>query len=291
MKKETICFIVNPKSGTADKAIFPEQVEEHLDLQRFSSEIHFTEGPNHGTEIAKVAAEKGAYLAVAVGGDGTVNEVAQGLIGTNTSLGVIPQGSGNGFANHLKIPTDVENALKLLNTGKIMAIDTINVNGHVFIGVAGIGFDAHVGKVFSENGRRGLMGYIQVVMNEFYKYTPTDYELVIDGKVVKRKALLVSFANCSQYGNNFSIAPQASATDGYIDVAILKDVPHYSLPLVIFQMMNGTADQCKYIEHLHGREISVKEDSLLAHLDGEPVSFDEEMRFSVTPLSLNVLVE
>lgn len=229
MSKRTICFIVNPISGIGRQKVIEKLIDEQLDRTLFDYEIAYTKAAKHAIELSKDAALRNIDIVVAVGGDGSVNETAKGLVNTNSALAIIPTGSGNGLARHLNIPLNLKKAMQVINKGKQTAIDSIQMNDETFVNVAGIGFDAHIGWEFAKFGKRGFSSYIKVITREFPKYKAQDFELIIDGNKVTKNAYLISFANGSQWGNNAYIAPTADISDGEMDIAILRD----------FKLMNG----------------------------------------------------
>ena len=214
--KKRIIFIVNPVSGTSGKNFVLKLIEDYLDKTAYDHEVMKTEHVGHATELARQASEKGVNIVCAIGGDGTVNEVATGLVHTQTALAIIPSGSGNGLARHLRIPTDPLSAIKIINRGLTQPMDYGIVNGRPFFCTCGVGFDAFISQRFAESGKRGPVSYIENVLNSSLNYHPETYELDIvnnrEGEEVHQiyKAFLISLANASQYGNNAYSAPSAS---------------------------------------------------------------------------------
>ncbi len=186
--------------------------------------IVFSDGVSHARQIAKEAVNK-FHLVVAVGGDGTVNEVASAIVGSDAIFGIVPYGSGNGLSRFLGISMNAEKAIKNLGSGNIEIIDSARLNGQPFFNMAGMGFDAHISEVFSHGKKRGFLTYIKSSFEEIYKYKPQLYHLEIDGKTYEREAFMLSFANSSQYGNNAHISPHASVQDGLLDVCVIKQFP------------------------------------------------------------------
>lgn len=283
-------FIVNPVSGVGKQRVIEGLVQKGLDRSKYEAEIVYTEAAGHATELAHEAAQQNVPVVVAVGGDGSVNEVGRGLINTESAMGILPAGSGNGLARHLNIPTDLTAAIQTLNRGQVQKIDTASLNGEPFLGVAGIGFDAHIGWEFSTYGKRGFSTYVKIVLKEYPKYKPNQYKLLIDGKTYEREAFLISFANSSQYGNNASIAPLADIQDGLLDICILSAFPAHNAPRVIWRLFNNSLHQSPYLEVLHGKQIEVQTSSPILHLDGEPVKMDAPLSIRIHPLSLRVVV-
>lgn len=287
-EKKRIVFIVNPLSHEL-KGCNPEYIIENtLDLNQFDYRIVYTEYPRHASELAHDFLNSFDIIA-AVGGDGTVNEVGRALINTNATLAIIPVGSGNGLARHLGIPIGLVQAIRALNHSYPICIDTAKINDRPFLGVAGIGFDAYMADRFARFGRRGLASYCKVAIQEFAHYQSQTYHLSIDGRPITRKAFILSFANSSQYGNDFIIAPKAHIADGFLDLVILDDVPAYSIPQYIYRFKHGTLDHSSHYESYRFKEITLCAPSILAHLDGEPVRFQNEIKITVQPHSLKIL--
>lgn len=287
--KKKVCFIVNPISGTGKNKKIKSLIKKHLNRKQFDYRIFYTSRPKHATELAQKALEKKFEIVVAVGGDGTINEVAQGLIGSSAALGIIPTGSGNGLARHFKIPSDPKSAIEVLNEDHDQWIDTVKINQESYIGVAGIGFDAEVSHAFAELGKRGFSSYIKVVLSELPNYQPQEYELVIDGKPLVEKAFLICFANSKQYGNNAFIAPQAEIDDGFLDVIILKEFPKHATPKIVHDLFNRHIEDSKYTTVLKCQEVIIKKPLHYLHLDGEPMQFNEDVYIRVLPSSLKIL--
>jgi len=290
-KQKTVLFIINPVSGTGKKKNIERLIGEELDQNRYIASIQYTEKPQHAAEISRKAAQEGTDIVVAVGGDGTVNEVATGLVGTETALAILPSGSGNGLARHLGIPMKLRQAIGVLNRGRILPIDTATINGEIFVNIAGMGFDASVAKKFATAGKRGFSTYFRITAGSYRNYQPKQYRLEIDGKVIRRRALLISFANSSQFGNNISIDPAASVSDGLIDVCIVGKMPFWKLLLLAPLIFLKKIDLTRYIEIIRAKEIVVKrKKGKSIHLDGDPMKMGKELTIRVNPLSLKVVV-
>ena len=285
-----ICFIVNPVSGLGRQKVIEKLVAEKLDHTQFEHRIAYTQAAKHAIELARMAAEERFDIVVAVGGDGSVNETATGLVGTGTAMAIVPTGSGNGLARHLRIPLDLVKAIGVINTGKVAVIDSVQLNGHVFVNVAGIGFDAHIGWEFAKFGKRGFSSYLKIISRELPGYKAQQYELIADGRALTKKAFLISFANGSQWGNNAYIAPMADCTDGLIDIAILKKFNLLRGISLGYRLFRKTAHLSAALETIKAREVLVKQPGTIAHIDGEPIETGHELRIRVNPLSLNVII-
>jgi YegS/Rv2252/BmrU family lipid kinase len=283
-------FIINPISGGKKKDGVPDLIEKHLDTQSLKLVIVFSDSVSHARQIASDAANK-FEVVVAVGGDGTVNEVASAIVGSDTRLGIVPFGSGNGLSRFLKIPMDIEKSIKTLTTGKVELIDSAILNGRPFFNMAGIGFDAHIAGVFSQNKKRGFVSYIKSAFEEINKYKAQRYHIEIDGKTFEREAFMISIANSSQYGNNAHVSPRASVQDGMLDVCVIKPFPLWRLTEMGIRMITKTTDKVKYLEIIRGKHIVVeraKEGPV--HLDGEPLMEGKEIIIDILPMSLQVIV-
>ncbi len=284
-------FIINPISGGRDKKFLPELLKR--ELKNKSYEIAYTNGPEHATALALDGIARGFTNFIAVGGDGTVNEVAKALIGTDFNMGILPQGSGNGLARHNKIPMQIASAVRLLNNPNVKRIDTCKLNNMPFINASGVGFDAHIGKLFAANkhGKRGFSTYFNMTINEFKNYKSQKYAITADGKKLDENAFLITFANSSQYGNNAFIAPDASMTDGMIDLCIMKPFPPLNVLELGFKLFTRTINSSQYIETVKAKVIVVqREFAGDIHLDGEPYLSGKEIKVEVVPNSLNLLI-
>ncbi|TKC12975.1 diacylglycerol kinase family lipid kinase [Pedobacter polaris] len=292
MSKANILFIINPISGGKKKLKIPALIDLYLDKAKFNANFSYTEYIGHAAEIAEEASNKNFDIIIAVGGDGTINEIAPKVMQQNKVLGIIPFGSGNGLARFLKIPMDTIKAIQLINNFKIQVVDAAKLNERYFFNMAGMGFDAHISSVFAGNKSRGLRGYVEMGLKEMTSYLPQTYEIEIDGINFTREAYLVSVANSSQYGNNVHISPKSSLIDGLLDICIVKPFPLYKLPVLAYQMLSKSTDRSDMVEILKGKNIKItraKEDSI--HLDGEPYFMGKAINIEVIPLALNIITK
>jgi YegS/Rv2252/BmrU family lipid kinase len=236
--------------------------------------------------VARAACEH-FDVVYAVGGDGTAHEVARRLIGTPLALGIVPTGSGNGFARHIGMPLNLRRSLRACSNQRIVTIDTATVNGIPFIGMMGVGFDAWIATAFATHEARGLRTYLRAGMRGWLRYAPEQYSIDVDGEHLQRRALLVAIANASQYGNNARIAPLASLQDGMLDVVIVERASIAAAA----RLFSGTLDRAAGVTMRRGRHIDVqRQASGPAHLDGEPVTLPERLTIEVVPQSLRVLL-
>lgn len=259
--KKKIAFIINPISGTGSKKDIPNIIQAHLDVKQYQPEIVFTEHRLHGRELAKQFVDKGFYAVVAVGGDGTVNEVARSLIHTDTALGIIPIGSGNGLARHLDLPMNVKKTVQQLNRSEQILIDYGIVNGQPFFCTCGTGFDAYVSTEFAKGKDRGIMAYIEKMITGYFNYKSQSLHLVGESIDLKAKAFVLTFANAAQWGNNAYIAPQASVQDGQMDISILSNFPIIAIPSLALQLLTKTIDKDFFMTTLRTDEVTLYRDT------------------------------
>lgn len=288
--KKNILFIINPVSGGKSKKKFPELARKFLDPSLLEPEYVFTKHPDHAYELALNAVKAGVDIVAAVGGDGTINEVASAIESTSCIMGIIPFGSGNGLARSLNISLNNEHALRAINSLNTRTIDTGILNEWKFFNIGGIGFDAHISSKFAGMKSRGFKGYIKTTFTEIIKYKPQRYRIEIDGRELERKAFMISIANSSQYGNNAHISPHASLDDGLLDLCVVKPFPLLRLPLMGYHMFAKSSHKSGYVEIIKGKNIRIQTDkSSIVHVDGEPRELSRDILISVKPLSLSVL--
>jgi YegS/Rv2252/BmrU family lipid kinase len=289
--KRKIVFIINPNSGTSKKETIPDIINEEIDNEQFDVEIVFTEHRGHGSELAREYVLKQFYSVVAVGGDGTVNEIARELRHTSVSLGIVPIGSGNGLARHLDIPMSVRKSVKQLNHSESIFMDYGIVNEQPFFCTCGTGFDAYVSTEFAKGKNRGIMAYIEKMITGYFSYISQSYHLVGKGIDLKTKAFVMTFANASQWGNNAYIAPQASVQDGKIDISIISRFPIIAIPTLALQLFTKTIDNDLFMTTLRSSEVTLyREESGPFHYDGEPYEEGKEIHIKVVTDGLKVLV-
>lgn len=286
-----ILFVLNPKSGTGKKRQIPHIIADNIDINRYNYEICYTKYKGHAKEIAAEAAKRGVDVVVAVGGDGTVNEVGCGLINTDTAMGILPCGSGNGLARHLGIPTDLRKAVKILNECVVHRLDYGVINDFPFFCTCGMGFDAFISMQFAKSGRRGPVTYAEKILKEWLNYKPQTYIITDENNKEKREALLVSCANASQYGNNAYIAPSASMQDGVMDVVIMEPFDMLDAPSIGLDMFNKTLDRNSKVKTFRTSSITIeREHEGVVHYDGEPVIMGKEINISIVKAGINIVV-
>ena len=268
-----------------------KKIVRKLDHAIFDYEISYSKFPHHAAIISKEASEKGFDIVIAVGGDGSANDVARGLVNTNTIMGIIPVGSGNGLAHHLKIPTKISKAIETLNNFNISRIDTATINGQLFISIAGLGFDAHIAEKFALYKTRGFWTYFLLTISEFFKYIPLEYNIRYDGKEIKREALLLSFANTGQFGYNATISSTASVNDGFIDLCIIRKISAFRTATIAHRLFIKDIDSSKYVEVYKAKEVTIDCKSFASsHIDGDPCERIMKAHIKIQPKTLNIIV-
>lgn len=291
MKKEKVCLIINPISGTESKRSIPEKVAAAFDQKRFDLIIRITGYPDHATEIAREAVgQKFDYLLTA-GGDGTVNEVAKVLVNSDTTLGIIPFGSGNGLARELNIPMEADKAIDIILKGNSRTIDYGVANEHIFFCTCGFGFDAFISDRFAEEKKRGPLGYVRNILESAVDFKSEEYEITHDEGSITERAFVLTCANASQYGNEAYIAPGASMDDGKMNVSILKPLNALEIPQTTLQLFSKNIDKNSKMTTLITRELQIRRArSGIMHVDGEPVKTGREIDVKIVHKGLKVLV-
>jgi diacylglycerol kinase (ATP) len=292
--KQRLKFIINPKSGVKRKKdIFPA-IQKYLDTSKYDYEVAYTKFSGHAAELSAKAVEEGFHTVVAVGGDGSVNEVATGLIGTDVNLGILPLGSGNGFAMHTGIGRNYINAIKILNTGKIVRIDSCTMNGKPFINLCGLGFDGLVANAFQQKTKRGFFPYLQLSLQKAFSAGFSDFRIKIDNDApIEESAFLLEIANGPMFGYNFVIVPPANLTNGSLDILLVKKANKLLLSLLVPRLLFSNLDKGgRLVKTFKAQQIEVEFDApMYMHYDGEGfIQQDNKIRCEIVPKSLNVIL-
>ncbi len=291
MQKKRIIFIVNPVSGTTRKHRVREVIAQTIDTSVFDWEERQTEGPGHATEIARDAVVDGIDIVVAVGGDGTVNETARGLVNSGTALGIVPCGSGNGLARHLDLPMDAAKAVKVINQRLIHRLDYGLCCGRPFFCTCGVGFDAFISDKFAASHRRGPITYMENILKGGLRYKPEVYDIEDESGRVIHKAYVVTCANASQYGNNAYIAPTASMKDGLLDVVLIEPFNALQAPQIAIQMFNKTLPENSHVKTFRAKNIRIRRRQPgVCHVDGDSFEAGKEITVEIVPKAIDVVV-
>lgn len=291
LSRSTIRFIINPISGGLNKKHFPQLINRVIDPQKYFVEICFSQSTAHTHELTLEAIDKKVAVIAAVGGDGTVNNIASHLTGTDTLLAIVPKGSGNGLSRHLKIPMNEVKALETINRAHSVKIDSGMANEHFFINVAGAGFDAHVSHQFAHAPQRGFKTYAQITLHEFKHYACENYTLQIDKEHKAVKAFIICVANGSQYGNNAFIAPTALVNDGYFDLTVLKPFSPWKIPQIGLKLFNKTLHTSNLVYTYRFRDLTIiRENEGVFNIDGEAIWMPREIHIKLKPSSIQIIV-
>jgi diacylglycerol kinase (ATP) len=288
MKK--VLFIINPNSGTKQKDTIENYAKKILSKETFLLDFIYTTHAGHASEISKN--EISNYdIICAVGGDGTIHEVAQNLIYSKTTLAIVPMGSGNGLARFLNIPLQAKKALDLIKKENSTEIDTILCNDEYFINMAGIGFDAHIGNVFDKTPNRGKLEYIRLIIKELKGFKPLTLSFKTEKENFTQSFFIASIANSSQWGINAHIAPSADIRDGFFELVFLKKFPLYKCIGIVWKLFNKKIHSSKYVELKKLESLTIENNKeLLLHLDGEPRTFSTNIDFTIQKLSLKIII-
>lgn len=280
--------IINPISGTGKQKGMEQLLKQYLDSTKFRLFIKYTQYAGHGSLLAKDAIRDEFDAVLAIGGDGTINEIARSLAGSEVAMGIIPAGSGNGLARHLGIPMSTVKAIQWLNKAQIRKMDTVKANGELFVNVAGVGFDAFISHEFAKMDTRGLISYTKAVIKSFFSYPLQNFTVETQNEKYHLEGFLLSFANSSQFGNNAYIAPKASILDGQINLVLLKKPKLHQVVGLAFKTFTKKLENSSLFTQIKGEEFRIQQSSTLGHVDGEPIEFGQEISLKIWPQSLKV---
>lgn len=288
-EKKKILFILNPIAGGGNSFFIKDKIESLIDRALFDHQIVFTERSGHAAELALNAVNDHFKIAVAIGGDGTINEIAKPLLYSNTALAIIPRGSGNGLARHLQIPIDVTNAIKKINRGAEIKVDVLRINDFISVNVSGIGFDGWVANEFDKSSKRGFLNYAKLTLGGYKKFPQCQLKINADGAITETVSFITAIANSSQFGNNAFVAPLANIQDGLMDITIIRKPPAIQLPVIFYLLFKKQIERSSYVKMLRAKKIEIHlREKLPMHIDGEPVGLVNKINAEVLPLALRV---
>ena len=295
MKTKTL-FVVNPISGVGRQKRIETLLQQNLNHDLFDYEVCYTEHIHHGTALARNAAERGYDCVVAVGGDGSVNDVVQGIHDSNTRLGIIPCGSGNGLAHTLKLPLQPWLAIRALNHRYELTIDSIAIsNGqpnsqrYICVNAAGVGFDAHISRMMQAAKSRGLTGYTNMVLRAYANYKSHDFTLTIGDRTITRNAWIIAIQNSNRIGYNMPVAPRASINDGIIDISIVDKIPLDHATITMQLALTNHLQLSQHVEMFRSTEVLIDgNDDRWVDIDGEGINIGRTVHFVNLPHSVHV---
>ncbi len=293
MPSRKIAFIINPISGNGKQKYIPQLIDRYLDATKFEFQLFHSEYAGHMGVLAKEIKNKGFEIIIVVGGDGSINEVFPNLIHSDIIFGIIPRGSGNGLARFLKIPMNPKKAIKLINQLAIQEIDTAEINGHPFISIGGVGFDAYVASLFSGNQKRGFWSYLKITFKSYFSYKEKKYLVSLNGEEEKEiQAMMICFANSNQFGNNVIISPKAKMNDGLIDICVVNKLPFWNFPYSMFLVFTGLVEKSNYYKRYQAKNLQLKStEKQMVNIDGEPIFMDAEIELKVIPSSIRIIAK
>lgn len=286
----SIFFIVNSRIGSQKIAAFTRALLTHLaDVKH---EVHLTEYGGHALHLAKQAIEKKSSLVVAVGGDGTVNEILQAMVYSGIPMAIVPTGSGNGLARHCGIPIEIDNAVKLITQSKIEKIDIGKCNDTFFISNAGVGYDAFVCHQIKESKSRGLKMYVREVIKHYFSYKPDIYHIKTDEEEFTEQAFFLNVANGTEFGYGFAIAPQASIQDGILDLILVKKINFFNGFRFVWDGWHKSLPKNKDCIFVKAKRIEIESDKGIKfyQADGDGYIGHGKCVIEICPKSLHLLV-
>ncbi len=286
-----VFFIINKYAGTSFQSSDEGRIVNVCAQLKLDCTIEYSQHKGHATQLARQAVSNGHKLVFAMGGDGTVNEVAQGLVHTTAALGIIPIGSGNGLARHLQVPLRTTQALGLLGKHQVIQMDTLLINNQLSVNVSGIGFDAHVANKFGKNSKRGLLGYIKLVMQEFKNFKEFEVRATIGQRSWMQKSFIIALANSSQFGNNVLVAPFASVCDGEMEICFIRKAPLIQAVNMTIKMFTGRIHRSSWVDIQKASQFLAEcSQPIPFHIDGEACTPVNKFLVKIQPASLRMIV-
>ena len=282
-------LVMNPRAGKRKALSVQAHAERIAGELGVALSVHTIGGIGHGTELARQAVAEGCQRVISVGGDGTNNSIAKGLIGTDVALGVVAMGSGNGYARSLGLPLVPAEALLHAFTAAPKRMDVGYLNEHLFLGTAGIGFDARVAYKFDKSRTRGMFTYARIIVQDIFGTPPMAVTLHVNGTMVKADVLMLVFCNTREFGNGADISPRSVPYDGMAELRVVRKPPFLHLVKAFFDIYTHRADGNAYLTNIPATAATVQQAGTLAHLDGEPVEVGHAVRFRLEPGALHVV--
>lgn len=289
-----IHFIINPISGNGKHDLSVSYLQSQFPQEEYQIEVDYTRQKKHAIELAKAAVTKNPDYIVACGGDGTINEVASALIGSNIKLGIIPVGSGNGLASNLNIPRNFDKAAAIIKKGNTVSIDVGKINQYYFFSNMGVGIDAMIIKKYEHSGNRTLSSYIKAALSSSFKFKAQHTLVKYEGKKIEVKPFMLFISNSNEMGYNMSLTPKASLSDGVLDMVIIPELTFLEKLLLGFNVLRNSIEKFKKAQHTNVREVHIEMPQKIfidAQIDGELQNLKTNViQVSILPKSIEVLV-
>ncbi|MBK7287693.1 MAG: diacylglycerol kinase family lipid kinase [Flavobacteriales bacterium] len=285
-----ITVVINPRSGKKRAESLRGLAEQLGHEGGHELEFHTIAAPGDGKRFAEEAIATGMDRIISIGGDGTLNAVASGMVGSPLQLGIVPMGSGNGYARSLKLPRDPGEALRVTFNGKVRQMDVCYLNDQLFLGTAGIGFDARVAHAFDQSKGRGMWNYMRLIIKHILGAKPMHTVTKANNHTREDEVLMFVFCNTREFGNGAVISPGSLPDDGLAELRIVTKPPLLPMLTAFIRMYNGRIDGSPYVTNIVTDQAMVHQDGTLAHLDGEPVEIGQEVRFRLEAKRLWVVV-
>ncbi len=289
--KQKILAIINPISGVQKKSNIKEALKNYLDSQKWELEIVYSQYAKHAIELAKEAVKNNFNCVIAIGGDGTINEIGSALVNTPTILAIIPMGSGNGLARHLKIPLDVKKSIEKINDQQVDKIDVCYANDKPFLCTSGIGFDGLISNLFAKQNTRGLKTYVSLAIQSYLKFKNFKYSIQTTTKNIVGEAFMITVANANQYGNNAYISPESQVQDGKFEIVVIKKSSFLKMIKLVIQSFMGTIHKSKLIDIIESStasiELFVEE---FTHRDGEATGKGKNFEYTIKEKALKIFI-
>lgn len=282
-------LIYNPRSGKKQAPLIRELAPRIAEELRVELDIQAIEGPGHGAQLAREAIERGALRVISVGGDGTNNTIARGILGSDAALGVVAMGSGNGYARSLGLPLEPDAALRHALVGPVRTMDVGFINDHPFLGTAGIGFDARVADRFDRTERRGMFSYARIIVQEIFGAPPMPVTIMANGERTEEQVLMLVFCNTREFGNGAIISPSSRPDDGMAELRVVRKPPFIHLVKAFYDIYTERADRNPYVRTIATSRAEIEQQGTIAHLDGEVIQVGRTITFRLEPAALRVV--
>ncbi|MGB1205545.1 MAG: diacylglycerol/lipid kinase family protein [Chitinophagales bacterium] len=288
---EKILFIVNPIAGVRNNINMPDIISQNIDEQKYNFDIAFTQYAGHAKKIAADAVEQSYDVIVAVGGDGSVNEIASQLVHKNVTLGIIPLGSGNGLALKMGLSKVQKKAMQTINQGITKQIDVLKMNNDFVFSNAGVGFEGQVIEHFEKTKTRGLKEYMRIYIQQVFNYKPFKVKIKTDTQTLEKEVFTLNFTNSGQYGYNIGYAPDAKLDDGFFELCIVNNFARWQIPFFFLMCIFNKQHWLKNLTVFKTKTATISTpEPYYAQLDGDSIQKNNHIKVQILPQALRVIV-